>query len=95
MIEKRSLLIQAWSDYCDKAAHAHGTTPLGNVDVLCLKIVGAKDGGFGKKCHRCSRNEKTRRGLDRRRVRGGSKTNVVLPIAEINSRQAGLTRVTC
>ena len=31
-----------------QTAHAHGTTPFGDIDVLCLKVVGAKDGGFRK-----------------------------------------------
>lgn len=31
-----------------ETAHAHGTNPFGDFDVLCLKIVSAKDGGFRK-----------------------------------------------
>ena len=31
-----------------EAANTHGTTPFRNINVLCLKVVGAKDGGFRK-----------------------------------------------
>ena len=51
-----------------KATNSHRAKPFRDFDVLCLKVVGAKDGGFGKKCHRYSRNEKTRRGFSQGRV---------------------------